>query len=86
MKFTYEDFLNHDMSPPSVSVSRYSLEKFQAERIAEIANTRLLEWLREAQIVFDCGSAYPKCYWTTEFEVDKKYAHKAKLICIEEIK
>jgi len=48
MKFTADMFLGHDMSPQK-GTSRYGLERFQAERIADIANAKVSELLERIE-------------------------------------
>jgi len=51
-RFVTGDFMNRDMSPSTVSLSRYGLEEYQAERIASIANKILEQWEAESEKVY----------------------------------
>lgn len=82
MKFKAEDF-----------TSRYVCigEELVRLRAAELANAKLKEWLDAARTVYigkNRAQIVGESYFrdSIEFDTDGGDTHKAKLVCIEEIK
>lgn len=79
--FKPEDFKNKDTDV-------FLIEPEDAQIITDIANAKLEEWLKDAQVVYgkmdDCVGMlyglYGSCGWTIDI------SHKAKLVCIEKMK
>lgn len=87
MKFNPKDFMGHDMSPIFDSPSRYGLEDYQAKRIADIANAKLEEWLKDAPTIEWGKDDYEPTLHPEEFiNYMNHKGFKAKLVFIEEIK
>lgn len=75
MKFTAEDFvLENESLNPGLSVGHI---------LAEKANAKLQEWLNAAPTVY--GQSHSKLIWISD-KLETQGTHKAKLVCIEEIK
>ena len=72
-KFLPEDFTLGIFAPEGADIT---------EAMASMANARLAEMLEDAPIVYGYISRAEK-----QFHIDKKFkTHKAKLVCIKEIK
>lgn len=96
MRFSKEDFLGQDMSPPTDSLSRFGLLDYQAERIAKIANDKVSAWVAEAPEVFavtegscevDGTTSRSWRTWRDLCRVVRSYTatHKARLVFEEKL-
>lgn len=88
MKFTPEDFREFTLigsldagGPRDQKISANG--RMFAKAASEIANAKLAEWLEKAPVIRKEWESYK---WVEEALEDKFITHKARLVCIEEIK
>lgn len=82
MKFKPEDFC--DLYVESDPGFCRQISEDDVHEIVERANAKLQEWLDAAPTLYGNNEPYFGSQWN--FEKKTEHSHKAKLVCIEEIK